>query len=110
MLRWISIVLLAMTSTAQAESDVDKGRSLATRLCAVCHLNEGQGAKQGAAGIPGFFAIARRPGMTQEAIVTWLKSAPPMMPNHHLTTDEAYALAAFIESLGTPKSPSPKAP
>ena len=91
--------ILALLDAVPASADVSKGKELATRLCAVCHLNEGQGEKQGASGIPGFVAIAKRPSMTIEGIVAWLKSAPPMMPNHHLTTDEAYALADYIASL-----------
>ena len=82
-----------------AAEDVAKGRELAHALCAQCHLNEGQGEKQGAMGIPGFAAVANRPGQTFDGIVVWLKSVPPMMPNHHLTQDEMFDLAAYITSL-----------
>lgn len=100
-MRLIAIALLLLIGGTRdgAADAVEKGRALATRLCAVCHLNPGQGEKQGPSGVPGFVAIAKRPSMTVEGIVAWLKSAPPMMPNHHLTTDEAEALAAFIASL-----------
>ncbi len=50
-------------------------------------------------GIPGFGAVANRHGQTQEGIVIWLNSAPPMMPDHKLTQDEMFALAAYIMSL-----------
>jgi mono/diheme cytochrome c family protein len=62
-------------------------------------MNEGQGEKQGAMGIPGFRAVAGRPGQTEDAVVRWLKAVPPMMPNHHLTQDEIHALAAYIMTL-----------
>lgn len=88
---------------AQGVGDAAKGRDLAQRQCAVCHLNPGQGEKQGAAGVPGFHAIASRAGQNHEAIVKWLRSRPTMMPDHHLTWDEADALAAFIMSLRTTK-------
>lgn len=94
---------LALPAFAQGVGEVGKGRELAERQCAVCHLNPGQGEKHGAAGVPGFHAIANRPGQTHEAIVTWLRSRPAMMPDHHLTWDEADALAAFIMSLRTAK-------
>jgi len=29
----------------------------------------------------------------------WLRSIPPMMPNHHLSQDEMVSLAQFIMSL-----------
>lgn len=80
-------------------TDVQRGQNLAIRLCASCHLNEGQGDKQGASGIPGFVAVANRSGQTIEKVVQWLKSVPPMMPNHHLSQDEIEALAEFIMSL-----------
>jgi cytochrome c len=92
-------LLLALPAMAQSLGDMEKGRALAERQCAVCHLNPGQGEKHGASGIPGFQAIADRPGQNHEAIVKWLRSRPPMMPDHHLTWDEADALAEFIMSM-----------
>jgi hypothetical protein len=32
--------------------------------------------------------------------MAWLRSVPPMMPDHHLSQDEMQALAVFILSLG----------
>jgi mono/diheme cytochrome c family protein len=78
---------------------VVKGRRLASSLCAKCHLNAGQGEKQGPMGIPGFAAVANRPNQSFEDVVRWLRSVPPMMPDHKLTTEEMDVLAAFIMSL-----------
>ena len=83
-----------------AAEDVGKGRALAERLCAQCHMVPGQGEKRAANEIPGFAAVARRRNQTPEGIVAWLRSVPPMMPNHHRSQDEMYALAAFIMTLG----------
>ncbi len=93
------VLALAAVVAAAAADDVAKGRELAHALCAQCHLNEGQGEKQGEMGIPGFVAVANRPSQTFDGIVLWLKSVPPVMPNHHLTQDEMFALAAYIMSL-----------
>ena len=93
------VLALSCVLPHAAAEDVAKGRELAHALCAQCHLNEGQGEKQGAMGIPGFGAVANRPGQTFDGIVVWLKSVPPMMPNHHLTQDEMFDLAAYIMSL-----------
>ena len=99
-MRLAATVMLALVAAAPAfASDVDKGRHLAQALCATCHMGQGQGEKQGPMGIPSFRAVANRPGQTEQDVVRWLKSVPPMMPNHHLTQDEAYALAAFIMTL-----------
>jgi len=96
-------ILAAMAAAsmlpAPAADDVAKGAELAHALCAECHLNEGQGEKRGEMGIPGFVAVANRPSQTFDGILAWLKSVPPVMPNHHLTQDEMYALAAYIVSL-----------
>jgi len=88
-----------VAASAGAADDVAKGRALAERLCAGCHMNPAQGEKQGRSGIPGFQAVADRPGQSLEGTVAWLKSMPPMMPNHRLSQDEMFDLALFIMSL-----------
>lgn len=94
------VLALLAAGPAQA-SDAERGRQLAEALCARCHLGPGQGEKQGATGIPGFRAIANRPGYREPDIVRWLRSVPPMMPDHHLSQDEMHALAAYIATLRT---------
>ena len=92
-----------LTANPAAAGEVENGRKLAERLCAKCHMAPGQGEKRGANDIPGFAAVAKRRNQTSEGIVAWLRSIPPMMPNHHLTQDEMHALAAFILTLGEKK-------
>lgn len=93
--------LAALMPARAKDDDVAKGRALANALCAECHLRAGQGEKQGPMGVPGFVAVANRANQTYDGIVLWLKAVPPMMPNHHLTQDEIFDLAAFIMSLRT---------
>lgn len=95
----LASTLSALHLTAVADENVEKGREMAERLCAVCHMNAGQGEKAGASGVPSFAAVANRPAQTFEGVEAWLQSVPPMMPNHHLTRDEINALASFIMSL-----------
>ena len=104
MLLTVSLVLsgLAGGSPASTADNIEKGRALALGLCAKCHLNEGQAEKRSASEIPGFAAVANRPGQTIEHVVAWLRSVPPMMPDHHLSQDEMEALAEFILSLRVP--------
>jgi len=85
--------------SAWARSDVEEGRDLAQRLCAGCHMQPGQGEKSGHSGIPSFRAVANRPGQSVDGIASWLKIAPPTMPNHHLSQEEKARLAVFIMSL-----------
>jgi mono/diheme cytochrome c family protein len=90
---------LSLVTPVAFAQDSARGRGVAETLCARCHMNEGQGEKQGPAGVPSFRAIANRPGQSIRGIVAWLRSTPPMMPNHHLTQDETDDLAEFILSL-----------
>lgn len=83
-------------ANAAAADEVARGKEMAQRLCAVCHMNPGQGAATATSGISSFAAIARRQGQTPEAMVKWLRSRPQSMPDHSVTLDEAWALAAFI--------------
>jgi mono/diheme cytochrome c family protein len=94
----LGVTVLGRLALSDAD-EVAKGRELAGRLCAQCHMNPGQGEKSGPAGIPGFSAVANRPGQSTDGVVAWLKMRPPMMPNHHLSQEEMYRLAAFIMSL-----------
>src|SRR5690606_8474706 len=95
----LASVIAVAPHLAIADEDIERGRALAERLCATCHMNPGQGEKAGPSGIPGFKAVANRPAQTAEGIEAWLRSVPPMMPNHHLTHEEIRVLAAFIMSL-----------
>jgi mono/diheme cytochrome c family protein len=85
-------------SAGEAER-IAAGRELAESLCAACHMRGNAAEKAAPNTVPAFRAIAQRPGQTEDGIVAWLRSVPPMMPNHHLTFDEADKLAAFILSL-----------
>lgn len=100
--------LLAMLTAASGPAladeaaEIERGRALAERMCATCHLNPGQGDKAAAAAVPGFTAVANRAGQSFEGIVAWLRSVPKTMPNHHLSSGEMEALASYILSLRVP--------
>lgn len=98
----LSVVAATVIPAHADEEAVAKGRDLAERLCATCHLNPGQMEKSGEDGIPGFRAIARRPDQTIDGIMAWLRSVPPMMPDHRLSQDEMEAIAQFILTLDSP--------
>ena len=93
-------LLLAFTGPGSAAT-IAKGRALAEQLCATCHMGPDQGEKQSASEIPGFQAVAERPDQSVEGIIQWLRSVPPMMPDHRLSQDEMEAIAQFIMSLRT---------
>jgi len=106
--RWLAAATLVCAAAALPRSghadQVAQGQILAKRLCAACHMNEGQGEKSGPMGVPSFQAIANRRAQDHARIVAWLRSRPTMMPDHNVTWHEADALAAFILSLRERKS------
>jgi cytochrome c len=101
--RSLSIILIAAAVPGSAAlagaDDIEKGRELAGRLCASRHMQPGQGEKSDHSQIPSFRAVANRPGQSVDGIASWLKIAPPTMPNHHLSQEEKRLLANFIMSL-----------
>lgn len=105
-LTWIVLALAAAVAASGARADetaeIERGRALAERMCATCHLNPGQGDKAAAAAVPGFTAVANRAGQSFDGIVAWLRSVPKTMPNHHLSSGEMEALASYILSLRVP--------
>ena len=94
-----ALLVISASAPASAADDVARGRAMALRMCATCHMNAGQGEKQGPMGVPSFEAIANRPGQTVNHLVSWLRSKPTMMPDHHLSLDEASEIAAFVMTL-----------
>lgn len=95
----LAVAVLAASLTDAAARDATEGEALARRLCAHCHMLPGQGEKQKPGDIPSFASVAARPGQSYETIVRWLQSRPTMMPDHHLSQDESFELAAYILSL-----------
>jgi len=95
----MAVCVWLLTPVAAGADEIARGQELAQRLCAVCHLNQGQSDKTGPGTVPGFVAVAKRPGQTLDGIIAWLQSVPPMMPDHHLSQDEMEALAFYILSL-----------
>jgi cytochrome c len=94
-----SLLVASAAAAPAADERIETGRDLATRMCAVCHMNPGQGEKSGPMGVPSFTAIANRRAEDHARIVEWLRSRPAIMPDHNVTWAEADALAAFIMSL-----------
>lgn len=95
----LTLLLIMPRAGAAADEEIEAGRAMAERLCAVCHMNPGQGEKAAVSGVPSFQAVANRPAQTFEGVEAWLQSVPPMMPNHRLTRDEIHVLARFVMSL-----------
>ncbi|MEQ1696518.1 MAG: cytochrome c [Hyphomicrobiaceae bacterium] len=92
------LAVLTVSASAQPTGDVERGRSIADRLCAECHaINVGEPSPRLES--PAFDKIAATPGMTELAIKVWLQTPHPTMPNLMLPTDDREDVAAYIASL-----------
>ena len=89
----------------------ERGRGLAGRLCANCHLVDETTQKSAVpAGVPTLRAIADRPGQTGQRIFNALIVPHPPMPDTQLTVDEIWSLVAFLDELRRDKSGPPLLP
>lgn len=83
---------------AQTTGDVERGHSIADRLCAECHAVKASETSPRLESPP-FEKIAAMPGMTELAIKVWLQTPHQTMPNLMLPANDRDDLAAYITSL-----------
>jgi mono/diheme cytochrome c family protein len=100
----LSVALLLFAATpAFAQSleklDVANGERLAQKLCVNCHQVAPDESGTVLADVPGFPAIANRPGMTRAKIEAYVLSPHPAMPTIQFTRDELADISAYIMSL-----------
>lgn len=105
-LRLLAVLLLLSGVTVggpawSKESLIQSGRTIAEANCARCHSIESTGASPFTPAPP-FRIIARlyKASDIEEALVEGIVVGHPAMPEFHMTSEEAAALAAFIDSLG----------
>lgn len=90
----------AHAQTLPGQPDAARGKSLAQRVCAVCHIpQEGAPRLQGTADIPTFTEIARKEGLTADRIVGTIIIPSHPMPQIVLTKDQMADIAAYILGL-----------
>ena len=81
-------------------ADVTRGRNLADRLCAGCHITSStSGATATNADVPSFAAIAKRADMSAERLAGRIIVPHPAMPNTQLTVAELRDIIAYIQTM-----------
>jgi mono/diheme cytochrome c family protein len=112
-LRVIGLLAAAsLVSIAGARAaDVGRGKALAERWCAGCHVVSAD-QQRASADVPPFSTIAQRPDFSPHRLAFFLLDPHPKMPNLALSRNEAEDLAAYIASLGPGRLPpeTPKDP
>lgn len=101
---------LLVSSTAAFAADPprppspERGKAIAERLCASCHLT-GTGKGTAQAGVPSLPTIANRPEQTAARIRNVLIKPHAPMPDLQLTNEEIADIITFLDTFRDPKSP-----
>ena len=92
---------LAGSSSAvgQTIGDASRGLAYAQRACAECHAVSPSQPISPRPGVTPFKTIANTPGMTPTAILVWLQTPHPTMPNLMIDADDKEDVIAYIASL-----------
>ncbi|MCI0466381.1 MAG: cytochrome c [Beijerinckiaceae bacterium] len=93
----IAIVALFALPLAPLGAEAAKGKIIAKRWCAACHLVSSD-QKSASPDVPSFAAVARKktpPGQLK----AFLADPHPKMPDMNLTRSEIEDIAAYIRSL-----------
>jgi mono/diheme cytochrome c family protein len=92
------VVAAALATTSAFGADGDKGKRLALRWCAPCHVvASGQRGTTGEA--PPFATLAANPDFDAARLALFLLEPHPKMPNMGLSRTDAGDLSAYIATL-----------
>jgi cytochrome c len=94
------LALAAGPAIAQPlQGDARSGRELSERLCTNCHSVQAGASGPVSTDVPGFPAIANRPGATAQGVAGAIIIPHPAMPGVQLTVRELRDIVAYILSL-----------
>jgi mono/diheme cytochrome c family protein len=99
--RAVVLALLLQTGSAMAQDLGDAGRGLeyAKRTCASCHaIGPDDGPSPVDKATP-FRIVANTPGMTGRALMVWLTTPHPTMPNLVIAENDRRDVIAYILTL-----------
>ena len=91
--------LVTTLAHAQELGDASKGRAFASAVCAECHAVLPSQLTSPRFGVATFKTIANTPGMTDRALVVWLRTSHPNMPNLMIAPEDTDNLIAYFASL-----------
>lgn len=97
---------LATPGAAEAQKigDAGEGLAYARAHCAECHgIEPAKDDFSPDAAAPDFSVVANTPGMTERALVVWLQTSHPTMPNLIIPPEARDNVIAYIMSLKVPK-------
>lgn len=107
----LAVAIAPLDASGQSAITAERGRELAERLCANCHLVDATTQKSAVpAGVPTLRAIANSPGQTGQRIFNALIVPHPPMPDTKLTVEEIWSIVSYLDELRRDKSAPPLLP
>jgi len=98
----VHLILMAIVvaGTARAQDDVERGRSLVTKLCGECHAIGPAGASP-RAGAPAFRSLDERVDLDElgDRLRAGLQSMHADMPSFRFSREDARAAVAYLRSI-----------
>jgi mono/diheme cytochrome c family protein len=113
MLRGIALTATVLSTdpsfagTVTPKPNPEKGRALAERVCAACHVISNAPDSPLAADVPSFYAIANKPGQSMEMIAGRIVIPHPPMPAVALTREEIANVVTYIMTFQADSSKTP---
>jgi mono/diheme cytochrome c family protein len=98
----VAVVLMpctAATALAEEAGNQSKGLEYARSVCGECHAVEGSDEFSPNPDAPSFVSVANTPGMSERALIVWLQSSHPTMPNIMVPVEDRDNVVAYIMSL-----------
>jgi|SRR5215211_3103332 mono/diheme cytochrome c family protein len=92
------VLFILVSGPALSAGNPERGRQLAERWCASCHL-VGPGQREASADVPTFASIARREDLPESLLAAFLSTPHPPMPNIALSRQETADVLAYIRTL-----------
>lgn len=103
----LTALLAPATTQAQQIGDPEKGLAYARAHCAECHgVETSKGDFSPNIDAPDFSVVANTSGMTERALIVWLQTSHPTMPNFMLPPEVRDDVVTYIMSLKK-ASPAP---
>ena len=95
----LAMIVAPRIACAVELGDPQQGLTYAKQVCAECHAVDAGDALSPNPDAPSFEDVANTPGMTARALVVWLQSPHPTMPNIMIPTGDTDNIVAYITSL-----------
>lgn len=100
----LAALFAAANAQAQQLGNAEQGLAYARAHCAECHGVETSSEDFSPnADAPDFTVVANTPGMTERALVVWLQTSHPTMPDLIIPAEARDDLVAYIMTLKSKK-------